>query len=235
MLNTLRRNRQRARERAWDAWRAVDFRLHRSAALQFAARLDAAATDGQRFDLVQQHLPGGSHQRRGEIVPFLETVAALRPRRILEIGTGDGGTTILLGRVANSVESLAGADLLVKNKPRIRRLVPPAQNVVLINGSSASASTYSRVVRVLDGASLDLLFIDGDHSYYGCLWDLRNIWGKMLSGGLIYVHDYWTIDSLDPVALCVHAFVEEVGSSKAQLSRVGTTTFARILVATNNV
>jgi len=102
-------------------------------------------------------------------------------------------------------------------------------NIIPIRGNS------NYTINIHKNESISLAFIDGDHSYYGCLWDLRNIWGKMLSGGLIYVHDYWTIDSLDPVALCVHAFVEEVGSSKAQLSRVGTTTFARILVATNNV
>jgi cephalosporin hydroxylase len=177
------------RERAWDVRRAVDFRLNPSEAAHLAARFNAARTQNQRFDLVQQSLPGGAHQRRGEIVPFLETVAALRPRRILEIGTGDGGTTILLSRVAESVQWLAGVDLLVKNKPRIRRMSPPAQTVVLIDGPSTARRTYDRVIRSLNGALLDVLFIDGDHSYEGVRADYERYKHLVRAGGFIAFHD----------------------------------------------
>lgn len=177
------------RERAWDVRRAVNFRLNPSAATQIAAQFDAASTQNERFDLVQQSLPGGAHQRRGEIVPFLEAIAARRPRRILEIGTGDGGTTILLSRVADSVEWLAGVDLLVKNKPRIRRLSPAAQTVELIDGPSAADRTYERVVRSLNGAALDVLFIDGDHSYEGARADYDRYKDLVRPGGIIAFHD----------------------------------------------
>ena len=77
-------------------------------------------------------------------------------------------------------------------------------------------------------SSISLAFVDGDHSYEGCLWDLRRLWPKMTSDGLIYVHDYWTLASNDQVALCIKDFLDEIS---AQVSRVGTTTFARIQVS----
>ena len=53
----------------------------------------------------------------------------------------------------------------------------------------------------------------------------------MIKGGIIYVHDYWTIASGDYVALCVNDFMDHVGSSRASVSRVGTTTFAKITLS----
>jgi O-antigen/teichoic acid export membrane protein/predicted O-methyltransferase YrrM len=189
MLDRLRLRRRRARERLHDVRRAVEFRLNPREAARIAGSLDAAGTHEQRFALVQQSLPGGSHQRPTEILPFLQRASTLRPQRILEIGTGDGGTTILLSRVSDSVEWLAGVDLLVKNKPRIRRLAPTAQTVVLIDGPSTASPTFDRVVQALDGALLDVLFIDGDHSYEGVRADYERYSHLVRPGGLIAFHD----------------------------------------------
>jgi predicted O-methyltransferase YrrM len=40
------------------------------------------------------------------------------------------------------------------------------------------------------GESIDFLFIDGDHSYAGCLNDIRSWIGKVRSGGTVVFHDY---------------------------------------------
>ena len=37
--------------------------------------------------------------------------------------------------------------------------------------------------------SIDLAFIDGDHSYEGCLGDLRVVYPRVKHGGVILVHD----------------------------------------------
>jgi hypothetical protein len=42
---------------------------------------------------------------------------------------------------------------------------------------------------VHDDASLDVAFVDGDHSYEGALVDLRLMWNKLKSGGLLLCHD----------------------------------------------
>ena len=46
-----------------------------------------------------------------------------------------------------------------------------------------------RVAEILGGVSLDLLFIDGDHSYEGVRDDFRGYRGLVAPGGLIAFHD----------------------------------------------
>ncbi len=61
-------------------------------------------------------------------------------------------------------------------------------------------------VDVADGFSerIDLLFIDGDHSYEGCLSDIRNWIPKLKSGGRVVFHDYgWAKGVQRSVAECI--------------------------------
>ena len=44
-------------------------------------------------------------------------------------------------------------------------------------------------VGIHDDSSIDLAFVDGDHSHEGCLHDLRAVWPKMKTGAVILVHD----------------------------------------------
>ncbi len=50
---------------------------------------------------------------------------------------------------------------------------------------------YSQdVANKFENGSLDFLFIDGDHSFEGCVLDLINYVPKVRKGGLVAVHDY---------------------------------------------
>jgi len=64
----------------------------------------------------------------------------------------------------------------VKKNELVNRIIP-------IRGNSV----YT--VGIHDDASIDLAFVDGDHSFEGCLDDLRAVWPKMKSGGVILIHD----------------------------------------------
>lgn len=46
------------------------------------------------------------------------------------------------------------------------------------------------VVDEIPDGSLDLVFIDGDHSFNGCLNDITNYLPKLKSGGIMAGHDY---------------------------------------------
>lgn len=65
---------------------------------------------------------------------------------------------------------------MVKKNNMIHRIIP-------IRGDSL----YT--VGIHDNNSIDLAFIDGDHSYEGCLGDLRNVLPKMKNNGNILAHD----------------------------------------------
>jgi len=55
--------------------------------------------------------------------------------------------------------------------------------------------------------SIDLLFVDGDHSFDGCLSDLRNWYPKVKPNGVILGHDYdW-----ETVRAAAQQFVREKG------------------------
>jgi predicted O-methyltransferase YrrM len=58
--------------------------------------------------------------------------------------------------------------------------------------------------------SVDLLYVDGDHSYKGCLIDLEAWWDKVRPGGTVIGHDYYP-DS--DVAAAVDDFVAARGVS----------------------
>jgi len=65
------------------------------------------------------------------------------------------------------------------------KLDPPP----LIPGNSADPDTLKLVKKLIKTRSIDLLFIDGDHSYNGTLADL-NIWTPLVKvGGKLLIHD----------------------------------------------
>ena len=53
-----------------------------------------------------------------------------------------------------------------------------------------------------DDASLDWIFIDGDHTLKGIFADLWNYWSKVKSGGLVCGHDYRNSQSADGYEDC---------------------------------
>lgn len=62
--------------------------------------------------------------------------------------------------------------------------------------------------------SLDLAFVDGDHSYNGALADMELMWTKVRQGGTLLVHDAITYPNgtLHPVRSAATDFVRNVGS-----------------------
>lgn len=69
------------------------------------------------------------------------------------------------------------------------RLAPfTTDRVIIIHRPSVEAA------RVIPDESLDFVFIDGDHSYEGCLADMRAYWPLVKPGGLFCGHD-----CIDPV------------------------------------
>lgn len=68
----------------------------------------------------------------------------------------------------------------------------------------------------LQGSSLDLIYVDGDHSYEGCTRDIAGCMHAIKPGGIIIFNDYvlWSIaEFIDyGVAYAVVEFLKELGS-----------------------
>jgi predicted O-methyltransferase YrrM len=168
--------------------------------------LQAAAAEQQGVDawveLVKRFSYGGisaqSWQISSEIAGLMRTLEAEPPRTVLEIGTANGGTLFLLTRVAAPDARLVSIDLRhgqfgggypAWRAPLYRSFARDAQRVELVVGDSHEPRTREHVNRLLDGRALDLLFVDGDHSYEGVKQDFADYAPSVRPGGLVAFHD----------------------------------------------
>jgi hypothetical protein len=65
----------------------------------------------------------------------------------------------------------------------------PGQRVRFVPRNSRHWNTRSELQRILDGRPIDLLVIDGDHSYGGVRSDFEMYSGLVRAGGIIALHD----------------------------------------------
>lgn len=131
----------------------------------------------------------GITQHAEEILPFIAMARAEKPRFACEIGTQRGGNNFLLSWSIPEIEHMIGLDLFIQNRVQLRHFRRKGLKLSLIDGSSHNEHTVARVNSILDGAQLDLLFIDGDHRYEGVLTDFHLFRRLVRDGGLIAFHD----------------------------------------------
>jgi cephalosporin hydroxylase len=137
-------------------------------------------------------------QSKSEILWLLERIRPVQPKVILEIGTANGGTLLLFARSAHPSATIISIDLpgepprqgyAAWRIPLYKRFALPTQSMHLLRGDSHDPATRERVEALLDGRKIDLLFIDGDHSYEGVRADFELFRGFVRSGGWIALHD----------------------------------------------
>jgi len=140
----------------------------------------------QAFEFTNQYIK--SYQITAEIQGLIELVQKHKPANYMEIGTADGGTHYLIRKLCTSIEKSIAIDLDIRNKFVIDRITTTTQSHYLL-GSSLAQSTIDKVKAILAGTNLDVLFIDGDHSYEGVKADFDAYQQMVKEGGLIVFHD----------------------------------------------
>jgi predicted O-methyltransferase YrrM len=137
-------------------------------------------------------------QRRSEILGLLEAVRELRPRRVVEIGTANGGTLFLFTRVAAEDARIVSVDLPSGafggeanewKHPLWEAFVTGRQSLRLIRADSHAPGTLGLVKKELEGEPIDFLMIDGDHTYEGVKQDFETYAPLVRPGGMIAFHD----------------------------------------------
>jgi cephalosporin hydroxylase len=134
-------------------------------------------------------MAAGSCQIPWEIESALRLIADTRPRVLCEIGTFDGGTSLLFSRFLPTVETILCIDLYVKNKEMLKLLARPNQRLQFFDMPSYSGAAVAKVGEFLDGRMIDVLFIDGDHRYEGVKQDFLCYQEFVRHNGLILFHD----------------------------------------------
>lgn len=136
-------------------------------------------------------------QVRSEWVSLVTLLAEEPPKRFLEIGTANGGTLFGLCRVADPLALGISIDLPpgrlasypLHRRSLYRSFAGPGQALHLLKADSHAPSARAVVLRLLEGHQLDLLFLDGDHTYDGVKMDFEQYRELVRPGGLIAFHD----------------------------------------------
>jgi predicted O-methyltransferase YrrM len=121
-----------------------------------------------------------------ELLGLGELAVQYQPRTVCEIGTYNGGTSLFLCGLS-SVERFVGMDTRPLNRRELAVLAPRRVHLTVLKGSSRDLK--GQLENTLEGRPIDLLFIDGDHSYEGARADLLEYRELVRPGGLIAFHD----------------------------------------------
>jgi predicted O-methyltransferase YrrM len=150
-------------------------------------RLRASIKIHEKFDIYSSLIP--AHQRKNEFCDFINYANRHPISTIVEIGTADSGTHLLLSELIYSSKIMVAIDLEIRNRISMSAINTNNDSRMVIKGSSHSHETYSKLKMVLGGDKIDLLFIDGDHTYSGVKNDFE-IYKKLVSPkGIVAFHD----------------------------------------------
>jgi predicted O-methyltransferase YrrM len=151
-------------------------------------------------------------QKHEELASFLAIVADLEPLKIIvEVGAYAGGTLWAwqqLGEVR-----VIGVDLPPPGRPAGPTVNDEGMTVIL--GDSHDPATLQQLLDVLDGEPIDMLLIDGDHTYEGVKADFEMYGPLVRDGGIIGLHDIchhpqFPFVEVDRFWLTLHGDKEEI-------------------------
>jgi cephalosporin hydroxylase len=145
----------------------------------------------EQIDLVCGHKVFGAIQQHSEIAGLLKILRRNPPRYVCEIGTASGGTLFLLAQVCAPGALLLSVDLTLSPERSLiyGRFATRKGRIISIRGDSHNPAIVERVRSLLHGQSLDLLFIDGGHTYDAVKADFTLYSPLVRIGGLIVFHD----------------------------------------------
>lgn len=133
-----------------------------------------------------------------ELRHFLARVQAQKPRVVVEIGTARGGMLYCFAQLAARDATLVSIDLpgapncggqTATEREVFATFGPASQQMHFIPADSHLPATREQLRQILAGRRIDLLFIDGDHSYAGCMADFAMYRELVAPDGLIVFHD----------------------------------------------
>lgn len=137
-------------------------------------------------------------QVRAEIIALADLLAKQHLKRVVEIGTNNGGTLFLWSQLAARDATLISVDLpdgpFGGGYPSWRgalyhSFTGASQVLHLIRDDSHEPGTAAKVRELLKGESVDFLFIDGDHTYEGVKQDFETYAPLVRPGGIVAFHD----------------------------------------------
>lgn len=151
----------------------------------------------------------GNKYKRWEFVRRLADHIDLNPLKIVEIGTYKGSFSCNI-RAIYPNSKLYLIDPWELTEDYVENGYPVTESVDDINSAydrvvemfkddkntTIMRTTSDEALREFEYETLDVVFIDGDHSYEQCKKDICNWKDKVVSGGILCGHDYKTIKNV---------------------------------------
>lgn len=140
------------------------------------------------WTLAHRAISRGALHKQCELARVIALAKKLCPRAVLEIGLSVGGTFEIWPLLVPEGGTIVGVDLSVPEPLRTFASTQTSKRVICIEGDSHSPAVLEEV-RSMFPDGIDLLFIDGDHSYHGVKLD-HVMYGPLVrTGGVILFHD----------------------------------------------
>jgi predicted O-methyltransferase YrrM len=140
----------------------------------------------------------GAAQKIRELTPLIQELRSHELGSVVEIGTDLGGSLYLWCRLAAADATIVSIDLPGGAFGRSEAAVAARtlgdyardeQHLHLLQLDSHRKSTLARLAEILRSRPVDLLMIDGDHSYEGVKTDFELYSPLVADGGLVVLHD----------------------------------------------
>jgi len=131
-------------------------------------------------------------QHPEEFSSLLNRVKKHEPETIVEIGSAEGGTLFAWSRAIDSAQEIVSIDMSYPGhrKEFFQSFANNVDaNLYFLERDSTSPQTANKVTEYIGEGEIDLLFIDGDHSYEGAKADLNLYFPLVNEGGLVAFHD----------------------------------------------
>ena len=147
-------------------------------------------------NFVLDHKTISALQVPAELLELANLIATRKPKTVLEIGTALGGTLLLMCRLSDPNATIISLDLADRDlryrgyrEPIFRSFPRKRQKLHLVLADSHREETKHRIANLLEDKRLDILFIDGDHSYGGVRSDFEMYSPFVRQGGIVIFHD----------------------------------------------
>jgi len=145
--------------------------------------------------IIQEGFNIGMTQYRKEVEQLVEFLSDKKINNFLEIGTFKGGNFYILSKLSTGIKISVDMKNIQKDdcdypydSDVTTKLVEDLGGVAII-GDSHNVETLNKVKFTLNGSKLDLLYIDGDHTYNGAKLDFFMYYPLVKEGGYIIFHD----------------------------------------------
>ncbi|MBD3303775.1 class I SAM-dependent methyltransferase [Candidatus Woesearchaeota archaeon] len=168
---------------------------------------DVYLDDSPELRLAKEAMNRGAMQKLYELHKLIKFLKDRPMKNVVEIGTAAGGTFYVLCQCAPNDAKIVSIDLPggafgggyeLEDTRLFRRYGKLGQKLFFMREDSHDENTKTVLMSHLDDKPIDVLFIDGDHSYEGVKKDFELYEPVVAKGGIIIFHD-----------ICKHATAPE--------------------------